>query len=649
MCNFALFLIVLAMIAAAQVSTWFYRHTVETDIRTRGGVFWILASMMIVGVILLLLRDYIKDILNTTYQDVTGIHNKKSLEKKIQQLKERDNTLNVGMMIFDLNNLKQVNDQYGHERGDDFIQSFASCLTRITTTDSFLARFGGDEFVIIQEKTSLDELEHMEQKLQKLVDEYNETADLMLTYAVGYDMSYKNHYFLIEDLMDAVDKKMYHDKVQKKRIRQSICKGCPGAYVAIPSVSPDVLASKIHSVICRNADRHYAILMSDIENFHYINESCGYQTGNELLDILAKEFAVFEHTILSHRFHTDVFISVIDASGIPDREFLKKVKERNMKIADEVKEKYPINYFRINTGIRFVDQQDTAPENLISLANLARRKAKECVDHICVYTDALNQEDRIKGEILNSFWHAIETEEFRVFFQPKIDAKTMRICGAEALVRWQRGDQTMWTPKIFIPLLEKAGYIKELDFYVYEKVFQWMHAREERGETPLSISVNVSRAHLNDPDGFTVRTFGLLAKYGIDTDHIIFEITESMFMEQPEVINDIVGRFHKKGIRISMDDFGAGYSSLNTLKDIQFDEVKIDKQFLKDDLSANGKIVLQELFHMLKRMNKTIVCEGVEKREISDFVVQEGCNELQGFLFYRPMDAEAFQKELGRK
>lgn len=642
-CNLALFFLAFTMIAAAQVITWIYQNAAETDGWIKGKLFGMMALLAFIGVILLLLRDYVKDIINTTYQDVTGIHNKKSLEKKIQQLKERDDTLNVGMMIFDLNNLKQVNDQYGHECGDDFIQSFASCLTRITTANSFLARFGGDEFVIIQEKTSLEELEQMDLKLQLFVDEYNEKAELLLSYAVGYDVSYKNHYFLIEDLMDVVDKKMYQDKVQKKSIRRSICKDCPETYVAIPSVSPDILASKIQGIIYRNVNKRYAILMSDIENFHFINESYGYQLGNELLDVLAKEFAIFEHTVLSNRFHTDVFISVVDVSDISDESFMQKVEERNTQIADMIKEKYPISYFRINTGIRMVDQQDAVPENLISFANLARRKAKEYSDHICVYTDALNEEEQMEGKILNSFRQAIKQEEFRVFFQPKIDAKTLRICGAEALVRWIKDEVTIWTPNVFIPLLEKAGFITELDFYVYEKVFQWMRERADKGETPIPISVNVSRLHLKNPEKFMEKVFDLIMKYRIHTDYIIFEITESMFMEQPDVINDIVGKFHDKGIKISMDDFGAGYSSLNVLKDILFDEVKIDKQFLENDLSERGKIVLQELFHMLRRMHKSIVCEGVETKEISDFLVQEGCDELQGFFFYRPMDEEAFR------
>ena len=121
---------------------------------------------------------------------------------------------------------------------------------------------------------------------------------------------------------------------------------------------------------------------------------------------------------------------------------------------------------------------------------------------------------------------------------------------------------------------------------------------------------------------------------------------ESTFIHNIESVNAMIRFFHDKNIRISMDDFGSGYSSLNTLKDILFDEVKIDKRFLSDDLSENGKIVLQEIFHLLKRTKKFIVCEGVETKEMVDFLVGEGCDELQGYYYYKPMNQESFEQLL---
>lgn len=135
----------------------------------------------------------------------------------------------------------------------------------------------------------------------------------------------------------------------------------------------------------------------------------------------------------------------------------------------------------------------------------------------------------------------------------------------------------------------------------------------------------------------------MIQKYEVNTSKLTFEITESTYVNNTEAVNQVIHNFQRQNIQISMDDFGSGYSSLNTLKDLRFDEVKIDRKFLGDSLNENAKIVLQEMFHMLKRMHKSIVCEGVETEVIADFLKNEGCNEIQGFLYYRPMSIEDFE------
>ena len=132
----------------------------------------------------------------------------------------------------------------------------------------------------------------------------------------------------------------------------------------------------------------------------------------------------------------------------------------------------------------------------------------------------------------------------------------------------------------------------------------------------------------------------------MDTSRLTFEITESTYVNNTEAVNRVIRGLKQHNIQISMDDFGSGYSSLNTLKDLLFNEVKIDRKFLGDSLTENAKIVLQEVFHMLKRMGKSIVCEGVETEDIAKFLKKEGCDEIQGFLYYRPMCEEDFEKLL---
>ena len=173
-----------------------------------------------------------------------------------------------------------------------------------------------------------------------------------------------------------------------------------------------------------------------------------------------------------------------------------------------------------------------------------------------------------------------------------------------------------------------------------------MKEQERAGRRKLPLSMNVSPFHFRNVEAFTSRLLQLIRKYHIDTRYLIFEITESVYIRDTDAVNHMIRTLHDYGIRISMDDFGSGYSSLNTLKDIMFDEVKIDKRFLEDSLSENGRIVLQEMFHLLKRTKKAIVCEGVETKETADFLMQEGCDEMQGFYYFKPMEENAFEELL---
>lgn len=306
----------------------------------------------------------------------------------------------------------------------------------------------------------------------------------------------------------------------------------------------------------------------------------------------------------------------------------------------------------LRTGIYYDIHQEENPDRIISHANTARRIAKEDPLGICVYSGKIEEGELRKADVLHSFRGALEKEEFKIYFQPKVSGTDESIRSAEVLVRWQREDGQTWTPDRFLPVLEETGKIETLDFYVYEMAFQWLEAQKEKGEPQIYLSLNVSPAHFRDVAGFTRQLLELIGKYQIDSRYLIFEITESAYIHNIDAVNRMIATLHGEQIRISMDDFGSGYSSLNTLKDITFDEVKIDKRFLGDSLTENGRIVLQEIFHLLKRTRKTIVCEGVETRGVADFLIQEGCDELQGYYYYRPMDQESFEtvmKEQDRK
>ena len=603
-----------------------------------------LALLVSCMVLALIQRELLSRLLTNAYRDVTGIHNKKSLEKRLQELNDRSTTFGIGVMMFDLNNLKQVNDTYGHEKGDEFIQAFAYCLTRILNEHSFLARYGGDEFIIIQDNTSVDELKHMDLQLSALIQEYNVRASLPLSYAVGYEVSYRNHYFMMDDLINAADKNMYQDKFYKKNGHRALDKKKQETSV-IPTVSSDYLAEKIRQIRSQASDKlSVALISTDIENFHYINDKYGYQLGNEILNIVYEEMTGSALSLFTARFFSDVFISVADISKETEEALLERIQVMDQKICARIRDTYHISFFRTNSGIYRIPDEDCTPESMISCANIARRIAKKMITHACLYSPEIDRQEKMQAEILHSFHTALENHEFQIYFQPKICTTDQTISSAEVLVRWIRDGKMRWSPDVYIPLFEQNGFVIDLDYEVYDQTFRWLRKFSDQLPKGFRLSLNVSPVHFEQPQTFIEHIQELIDSYGIDPSLLTFEITETTYVNNPLAVNQVIRSLQNRNVQISMDDFGSGYSSLNTLKDLLFDEVKIDRMFLGDNLTENAHIVLQEIFHMLKRMKKSIVCEGVETEEIAAFLKQEGCDEIQGFLYYRPMNSMNFEK-----
>ena len=542
----------------------------------------------------LTLTDYLKILIRRSGFDVAGVHDKKSLEEKLLQLQNADDTLDVGVMMFDMNNLKMINDTYGHEEGDVFIQTFASYLTRILTEDSFLARFGGDEFVIVQNHATWNQLEQMNLQLQK------------------------------------------NGPLAARRS------------MLAESISTDSLKEKIFTLLNnRSEEKQYAFLMTDVDNFHLINDYWGYETGTNILNFILKKLELFPQTLFVNRYHSDIFVGIIDITGQDPAVVREKISAYHKQAIREVLESYPLNYMTLNTGVYYLNDTDTPAEEVISHANIARRRAKETSTCVFEYNAELASTEQKRAETIHSFQNALAKKEFQIYFQPKISGKTQEIASAEVLVRWLREDSTLWFPDSFLPILEETGEIESLDYYMYNAAFQWLAGRRKKGLPLLPLSLNVSPVHFRKIDTFTQRITQLLDHYQIPSKYLVFEITETTYIHNIDAVNQMIRFFHDRNIRISMDDFGSGYSSLNSLKDILFDEVKIDKLFLSAGLSEKGKIVLEEMFHLLKRTDKWIVCEGVETKEMVDFLIAEGCDELQGFYYYKPMEQKKFEELIG--
>ena len=411
----------------------------------------------------------------------------------------------------------------------------------------------------------------------------------------------------------------------------------------------EVFLQKLQRAIDNMGDKRIVVIYTDIKHFKYINDTYGYQVGDALLrDFVEEMVESNEYMICCSRVYSDNFIA---ANYMPEgssneelRTFIHKV---NLEKEVRFREKYLNSRLQFCTGISVVDKDSRSldAETLVSNANLARKVAKEREEECCVLFDYSMMEGiKREVEITSQIPKAIANREFKVYYQPKIETESLKLIGAEALVRWQKPDGSFIYPDQFIPFIERSGQIVDVDYYVYREVFKFQADRMAAGKKVVPISLNVSRLHLSKMSilGYV---HDLFEEYKVPSDLIEFELTESIYLDNTERALELVQGLHNLGTKVSMDDFGSGYSSLNLLSRLPIDIIKLDKVFLKDDtLQDSDKIVISCMVDMAKKLKITSLCEGVETLEQSDYLKEVGCQIQQGFYFSRPVPQEQFEQ-----
>ena len=413
--------------------------------------------------------------------------------------------------------------------------------------------------------------------------------------------------------------------------------------------SYEIFLSKLQKEIDTIGDDRIAIVYSDIKHFKYINDTYGYKVGDSLLKEFVGEFTKSkENIICAARVYSDNFVvaSRITPDMFSNEEFRQMIYQINLEREAKFREKYLNSRLQFCTGISVLDKNSRSldAETAVSNANLARKVAKEMEHDSCVLFDQSMMEGiKREVEITSGIPKALEKKEFQVYFQPKMDTDTLDLIGAEALVRWQKPDGRFIYPDEFIPLIERSGQIVDVDFYVYREVFRFLAERLKEGKKVVPISLNVSRMHLNRTD-FLDYVEALLQEFEIPCSLVEFELTESIYLENTERALELIKGLHKLGIKVSMDDFGSGYSSLNLLSKLPIDIIKLDKVFLKEgEMQESDKIIISCVVDMAKKLHITSLCEGVETQEQSDYLKEVGCQMQQGFYFSRPIPREVFE------
>lgn len=433
---------------------------------------------------------------------------------------------------------------------------------------------------------------------------------------------------LMRGITDLKLQKQESEILQKKVQRDPVSKAYNRAY----------FYEKAKEMI-KDSTEEMCIVMMDIVNFKVVNDLYGMANGDRLLSQVARELEKLGQNkeFLVSRFSGDHFYMCMKKADYETIKFPKKFKTSlgNMDV-------------NVTYGVFFVEDQKDVPINIMcdraSLA--AHNKESRMLDYIRYYSDAERTKILKEQEIENEMEQALDSRQFCVFVQPKYDLSREKIVGGEALVRWKHPQKGMIPPFEFIGVFEKNGFIIKLDYFVWEETCKLLSKLKKEGYGGYPISINVSRAHFygNELIGQLQK---LVEKYDLEPQELELEITETICAEDPEIIYKKVRQLQDAGFKVAMDDFGSGYSSLNMLKEMPLDIIKMDLKFLDGgDNEEKSHYILQTLISLAQNMKLLVVVEGVETKVQVEFLRGIGSYYAQGYYFSKPVESATYESML---
>ncbi len=412
--------------------------------------------------------------------------------------------------------------------------------------------------------------------------------------------------------------------------------------------SPNLAKLKLHmeEYLVKHPSDNYGIVKFDISAFKVINEIYGYETGNKILRAIAKTGAsVNENSFLQARTGSDEFIFFAEGKEIYDLHNSKDNFQNHFKaLIPELAD----HNFVIKYGRHYIKKNETDVNDILNKVTIAHSIAKSNnTQDICDYEEKYSLNAFKDVEITNKMHKALNNKEFQMYLQPKINTATGKVMGAEALVRWAEPPDSMIFPNDFIPLFEKNGFILELDKYMLHAICRLLQEWESLNMELLPVSVNFSRLHLYNPH-FVSEVIQIVSSYNINKNLIEIEITETAVFENDLSLRTAFRELREAGFKVSIDDFGAGYSSLGMLKDFDIDIIKLDRSFFIDTAdiqkSVKAKRVIESIITLSKSLGIATVAEGIETIEQVEFLKSIHCSAIQGYFFSRPLPIEAFNE-----
>ncbi len=404
----------------------------------------------------------------------------------------------------------------------------------------------------------------------------------------------------------------------------------------------------------KNALKKYAVLDIVFVNYRNFCVCHSLKEGNEMLKSIDEKIqkcikdknGICAHHSAAH------FAAMLQYT---DRDDLEKFVKQMVSELEKVNSDHKFNFWvgidrigeaRDENGKAIKKRTSVDIEKAYNNAGAARSTLSGNESAIAFFDEKMVEEQKWIDTINENQDKALENEEFLVYYQPKYDPRTNKLKGAEALIRWNSPQYGLISPGRFIPLFEENGFITKIDHYMLKHVAQAQKKWLDAGYACVPVSVNVSRAHFIEED-LAEQIRDIVDEAGTPHNLVEIELTESAFFDDKDALIRTIRRLKDYGFTVSMDDFGSGYSSLNSLKEMPLDVLKLDAEFFRHgDPDGRGQIVVSEAIRLAKKLDMQTVAEGVEVKDQVDFLAEEGCDMIQGFYFAKPMPGDEYEQKL---
>lgn len=400
----------------------------------------------------------------------------------------------------------------------------------------------------------------------------------------------------------------------------------------------------VEEMVAQKEKGHYVLSCFDIDKFKVVNDLYGAKKGDEVLKTIGKRILLYFTEIdgICCRINADNFAVLYPVSYMDSKE-IEEVRQKAVMI-DGI-----LSLLSFSVGRYVIEDKSLTATAMYDRAIMAKATIKGRYDiHVATYEESMRKRILSEQEIVSEMNAALRDGQFEVWYQPQFNHITGAIFGAEALIRWNHPEKGLVKPELFIPIFEQNGFVYEIDKFVIEQSCKYIRKMQDMGIQAVPISVNISRYDVYQQE-LVPYILKMLMKYKLSSNMLRIEITESAFSKSTDQIIVIMNRLKEEGFIIEIDDFGSGYSSLNTLKDVPADVIKLDMKFLEEGRNSDkGGSIIASVIRMAKWIGMTVIAEGIENIQQANFLKSVGCFYIQGFLYSQPIRQDDFKELLAK-